>query len=197
MDASIEQPAMKFFWPTRVLAELAETVEDPYDEKSRVKPKGKRPKLVSSSSDDDEDSNMSGGKRKRFGTNLDSDEESSSESSSGDDDGEDEGGPKTAKIQEITTVDPNEEEEDEFEVSFSFVYVVQQISPIEKFGSFKAKPTFCYSIFVLFYLQTSEKLEMLTTYLRTMYNYCHWCGTHYEDVADMDSNCPGPTKDEH
>lgn len=117
MDASIEQPAMKFFWPTRVVAELAETVEDPYDEKSRVKPKGKRPKLVSSSSDDD-DSNMSGGgKRKRFGTNLDSDDESSSESSSGDDD-EDEGGAKTPKIQEITTIDPNDDEDNEFEVSF-------------------------------------------------------------------------------
>lgn len=134
MDASIEQPAMKFFWPTRVLAELAETVEDPYDEKSRVKPKGKRPKLVSSSSDDDEDSNMSGGKRKRFGTNLDSDEESSSESSSGDDDGEDEGGPKTAKIQEITTVDPNEEEEDEFEVSFSLFMWCNKIVQLKNSG---------------------------------------------------------------
>ncbi|XP_055312238.1 G patch domain-containing protein 11 [Sitodiplosis mosellana] len=45
--------------------------------------------------------------------------------------------------------------------------------------------------------ETSEKVEMLTTYLRTTYTYCHWCGTHYQDVDDMDSNCPGTTKDEH
>lgn len=119
LDASIEQPAMKFFWPIRVVAELTETVEDPYDEKSRVQPKRKRPKLISSSSDDD-DSNLSGGgKCKRFGTNLDSDEETSSESSDGDDDEEDEGKPSTAKIQDITTVNPDDDEENEFEVSFS------------------------------------------------------------------------------
>lgn len=126
MDASIEEPVMKFFWPTRVVAELAETIEDPYDEKSRVKPKRKRPKLVSSSSDDDDDddSNMSGGKHKRFGTTLDSDDESSSESSDDDDDEEDEGRPKTAKIQEITTIDPNDDEDNEFEVSFVCLHVM-------------------------------------------------------------------------
>lgn len=117
-DASIEEPIMKFFWPIRKSAELAETVEDPYDEKSRVKPKRKRVKLVSSSSDDDEDSNLSGGKCKRFGTDLDSDASSSSESSDEDDDDDEGGRSKSAKIEEITTIDPNDDEENEFEVSF-------------------------------------------------------------------------------
>ncbi|XP_031621220.1 G patch domain-containing protein 11 [Contarinia nasturtii] len=45
--------------------------------------------------------------------------------------------------------------------------------------------------------ETSEKVEMLTTYLRTTYCYCHWCGTHYENVDDLEANCPGTTKDEH
>lgn len=110
---------MKFFWPIRNVAELAETVEDPYDEKSRVQPKRKRPKLLSSSSDDD--SNLSGGgKCKRFGTELDSDNETSSESSDDDDDDddEDERRLKAAKIREITTIDPNDDEDNEFEVSF-------------------------------------------------------------------------------
>lgn len=121
LDAAIEQPVMKFFWPIRVVAELADTVEDPYDEKSRVKPKRKRPKLVSSSSDDD-GSNLSGGKHKRFGMALDSDDEDSTESSGNDDDDDerDEGRSKP-KIQEITTIDPNDDEENEFEVSFRLV----------------------------------------------------------------------------
>lgn len=45
--------------------------------------------------------------------------------------------------------------------------------------------------------ETAEKLDMLTTYLRTTYCYCHWCGTHYEDAADLQQNCPGETKDDH
>lgn len=45
--------------------------------------------------------------------------------------------------------------------------------------------------------ETSEKLEMLLNYLRTSYNYCHWCGVHYTDLSDLESNCPGPGKDDH
>lgn len=119
LDASIEQPIMKFFWPIRKTAELSETVEDPYEEKSRVQPKRKRVKLISSSSDDDDDdddSNLSGRKCKRFGTDLDSDKSSSSESSSGED--EEGGVSKTTKIEEIITIDPNDDEDNEFEVSF-------------------------------------------------------------------------------
>lgn len=105
---------MKFFWPIRRAPELAETVEDPYDEKSRVQPKQKRRKLLSSSSDD---SDSNGAKCKRFGTELDSDASSSSDSSEEDND-DDAQTNKAAKIQEITTIDPNDEEDDEFEVSF-------------------------------------------------------------------------------
>lgn len=112
MDASIEQPIMRFFWPIRKTTELTETIEDPYDEKSRVQPKRKRLELISSSSDD---SNFSGEKCKRFGTALDSDESTSSDSSADDDDEE---GSKTPKIQEITTIDPNDDEDNEFEVCF-------------------------------------------------------------------------------
>ena len=110
MDASVEQPIMKFFWPIRKTAELAETVEDPYDEKSGVKPKRKRVESISTSSDE---SDFSGFKCKRFGLALDSD---ASSESSGDDDDDDEGG--GAKFVEITTIDPNDDEDDEFEVSF-------------------------------------------------------------------------------
>lgn len=45
--------------------------------------------------------------------------------------------------------------------------------------------------------ETAEKLGMLTAYLRTTYCYCHWCGTHYTDTADLQLNCPGETKDDH
>lgn len=43
----------------------------------------------------------------------------------------------------------------------------------------------------------SEQLELLTSYLRTGYTFCYWCGTHYESVEDLDANCPGLTRDEH
>lgn len=45
--------------------------------------------------------------------------------------------------------------------------------------------------------EPSEKLEMITNYLRTTYLYCNWCGVKYEDATDMESNCPGNTKDDH
>jgi len=34
-------------------------------------------------------------------------------------------------------------------------------------------------------------LDTLTNYLKSMHNYCIWCGTAYNDTEDMDSNCPG------
>lgn len=43
----------------------------------------------------------------------------------------------------------------------------------------------------------SEQLELLTSYLRTGYKFCYWCGTHYESAEDLDTNCPGVTRDEH
>ncbi|KAM8704421.1 hypothetical protein ACLKA7_008945 [Drosophila subpalustris] len=42
-----------------------------------------------------------------------------------------------------------------------------------------------------------EQLELLMSYLRTSYQFCYWCGTHYENAEDMNSNCPGLTRDEH
>ncbi|XP_075146119.1 G patch domain-containing protein 11 [Haematobia irritans] len=43
----------------------------------------------------------------------------------------------------------------------------------------------------------SEKLDMLTNYIRTSYNYCFWCGIHYESLDDLSKNCPGTGKDDH
>lgn len=42
-----------------------------------------------------------------------------------------------------------------------------------------------------------QKLEMLIKFLRTTYNYCHWCGVKFIDVTDLMENCPGPGKDDH
>lgn len=42
-----------------------------------------------------------------------------------------------------------------------------------------------------------EKLEMLTNYIRTSYNFCYWCGVRYVDLNDINDNCPGLTKDDH
>ncbi|KAH8360268.1 hypothetical protein KR093_011830 [Drosophila rubida] len=42
-----------------------------------------------------------------------------------------------------------------------------------------------------------EQLDLLMSYLRTSYQFCYWCGTHYENAEDLDSNCPGLTRDEH
>lgn len=43
----------------------------------------------------------------------------------------------------------------------------------------------------------TEKLEMLTRYLRSCYFYCIYCGVKYENATDIQSNCPGPSKDDH
>lgn len=42
-----------------------------------------------------------------------------------------------------------------------------------------------------------EKLEMLTEYLRTSHLYCIWCGVQYENLEDMESDCPGNVKGDH
>ncbi|XP_011198418.2 G patch domain-containing protein 11 [Bactrocera dorsalis] len=44
---------------------------------------------------------------------------------------------------------------------------------------------------------SAEKLEILTSYLRTSYKFCFWCGVRYKDQDDMNSNCPGESRDEH
>lgn len=42
-----------------------------------------------------------------------------------------------------------------------------------------------------------EKLELINDYLRTTHLYCNWCGTKYESLEDMTTNCPGTTRDDH
>lgn len=46
-------------------------------------------------------------------------------------------------------------------------------------------------------LEPTEKLELLTTYLRRVHLYCIWCGTLFDDDQDLSSNCPGFTREDH
>lgn len=46
-------------------------------------------------------------------------------------------------------------------------------------------------------LEPSEKLDLLTSYLRQVHFYCTWCATKFNDVQDLESNCPGSTRDDH
>ncbi|KAJ3346025.1 G patch domain-containing protein 11 [Kappamyces sp. JEL0680] len=43
----------------------------------------------------------------------------------------------------------------------------------------------------------SEKLAVLTYYLRTKYHYCQWCSIQFENEQDMDQNCPGDCRIDH
>ncbi|XP_035747913.1 G patch domain-containing protein 11 isoform X4 [Egretta garzetta] len=45
--------------------------------------------------------------------------------------------------------------------------------------------------------KVSEKLHILTAYLRGEHFYCIWCGTTYEDSEDLSSNCPGDSAADH
>lgn len=45
--------------------------------------------------------------------------------------------------------------------------------------------------------QPHEQLGILTSYLRTTYHYCIWCGTAYNDTEDLNSNCAGSTREDH
>ncbi|XP_066598730.1 G patch domain-containing protein 11 [Prorops nasuta] len=46
-------------------------------------------------------------------------------------------------------------------------------------------------------LSSSEKLEILTKYLRETYCYCIWCGIKYNDDDDLTDSCPGATREDH
>lgn len=46
-------------------------------------------------------------------------------------------------------------------------------------------------------LSNAEKLDKVTGYLRTEHLYCFWCSAKYNDKEDLDTNCPGPTEDDH
>ena len=45
--------------------------------------------------------------------------------------------------------------------------------------------------------EPEEMLSILTGYLRSEHLYCLWCGITFSDVEDLNSNCPGPTRDDH
>ncbi|KAM4599732.1 G patch domain-containing protein 11 [Fundulus diaphanus] len=46
-------------------------------------------------------------------------------------------------------------------------------------------------------LNSFDKLQILTSYLRGVHFYCLWCGTPYNDEDDLTSNCPGDTAADH
>ncbi|XP_029377405.1 G patch domain-containing protein 11 isoform X2 [Echeneis naucrates] len=46
-------------------------------------------------------------------------------------------------------------------------------------------------------LSSSDKLQILTSYVRGVHFYCIWCGTTYNDEEDLSSNCPGDTAADH
>ena len=45
--------------------------------------------------------------------------------------------------------------------------------------------------------EPSEKLEILTSYLRLSHNYCIFCGIKFENEEDMDNSCPGSSREDH
>ncbi|VDL16827.1 unnamed protein product [Hymenolepis diminuta] len=46
-------------------------------------------------------------------------------------------------------------------------------------------------------VQPDVILSRLTLYLREKHFYCFWCGAEFSDIADLQTNCPGPTEDDH
>jgi hypothetical protein len=42
-----------------------------------------------------------------------------------------------------------------------------------------------------------EKLATILHYLRSEHLYCYFCGTQYDSIEDVVSNCPGPLEDQH
>jgi len=46
-------------------------------------------------------------------------------------------------------------------------------------------------------LNAQDRLRLVLSYLRDKYAYCFWCGTQYDNLDEMDEECPGPEEDEH
>lgn len=46
-------------------------------------------------------------------------------------------------------------------------------------------------------LSDTEKLVVVTAYLRESYFYCQWCGTCYASLEELTEQCPGDTRDVH
>lgn len=42
-----------------------------------------------------------------------------------------------------------------------------------------------------------DRLSLVLAYLREEYTYCFWCGTRYDDYADLKQHCPGPGEEDH
>jgi hypothetical protein len=42
-----------------------------------------------------------------------------------------------------------------------------------------------------------DKMEILTAYLRSQYYYCQWCCIEYENMDDLERNCPGDDRRDH
>ncbi|CAO3614452.1 unnamed protein product [Cunninghamella echinulata] len=46
-------------------------------------------------------------------------------------------------------------------------------------------------------LKLDEQLDKLVDYLKLKYTYCFWCAAKYDNKEDLETNCPGPTEDDH
>ena len=44
---------------------------------------------------------------------------------------------------------------------------------------------------------SEEMLSIITGYLRTEHIYCVWCGIAFSDLDDLNTNCPGNSRDDH
>lgn len=44
---------------------------------------------------------------------------------------------------------------------------------------------------------TEEKLNNIITYLRAKYLYCVYCAITGENETDLETNCPGPNREDH
>ena len=46
-------------------------------------------------------------------------------------------------------------------------------------------------------IPSDEMLKMITEYLRTEYLFCIWCGITFENAEDLNTNCPGNSREDH
>ncbi|KAK2466347.1 hypothetical protein APHAL10511_001989 [Amanita phalloides] len=46
-------------------------------------------------------------------------------------------------------------------------------------------------------LRAQDRLHLVLAYLRDRHAYCFWCGVHYDNAEDLESQCPGRTEEEH
>lgn len=152
MDASVDKPAMKWFWPSKRTNAPDASPVDPYDNVTRTK----RKYSTSESSTDDEGE----GSSERVGSSKATERFGEfKESSDSEDSDESDKNNLEAHVEEMENIEEDDEDDDDFELS--------------------------------------DKLSMVTKYLRTNYLYCHWCGVQYTDSEDMSGNCPGDAKDDH